>query len=107
RVVAEAVARLAQETQLAQRHCGDCAEVLWAGCAEGRPRAGGQLERGRGQPRARVRVRQLAQLLGGELAEATETGDTCVFADADQGDALGGEAPACQGGGGSAGPPLG
>jgi hypothetical protein len=87
---AEPVERLAQEPQLAQPRGGDGAQPIGSGRAEGRPRPGCQLERRRGQPRARIRVRQLAQLLGGQLSEAAEAGDARVFAYADQGGALGG-----------------
>ena len=95
---AEPVECLAQEPQLGQPRGGDGAQGLGGGRAEGRPRAGGQFERRRGQPRARVRVRQLAQLPGGQLPEAAEAGDASVFAYADQGDAFGGNAQIGQAG---------
>ena len=81
---AQPVERLAEEPQLRRPLGGDGAQPGRRRRPERRPRAHRQVERRRGQPRAGVGPRQLAQLLRRQLAEAAEPRDAGVLADADQ-----------------------
>jgi hypothetical protein len=76
---AEPVERLAKEPQLTKPRGGDGGQARGGGRAEGRPRAGGQLKCDWGQPRARARTRQLAQLPSGQVPQAAEAGDARVL----------------------------